>query len=201
MRWPSQDVSFIDASLEPIVDGLREDELATFHYPRAPLEGSPTPEMEDSMGLIPEPPHYRWTQWEQMEHSIVYLPSSDSLDTALNYIDREISPTAGPFDAVIGFSEGAMLATRLAMRHPGKYRCLVLFSGFWVQGDADARSHAPSDKSTVLQVPSLHVMGMKDPMGEAGVTLYALFDSEKAQIVQHEQGHVGAQQDRCVKAC
>eukprot|EP00128_Syssomonas_multiformis_P002207 Colp12_sorted_trinity150504_noHs@28002 len=93
----------------------------------------------------------------------------------------------GPFDGVLGFSQGAALASMLAARHhlsgDTLFRFIVVVAGFI----PDMSPHFNSDIK--IKTPSLHVYGTGDQVivPSRSQTLAQFF--ENPVEVQHEGGH------------
>ena len=113
----------------------------------------------------------------------------DNVYPALDRI-RNILSSEGPFDIIIGFSQGSTLATMLmATEHcqpPPK--CALLFSGM---PPRDSR-YVPKNK---LTVPCVLVYGRRDPMETVCKTLSEYFD--RPLTVTHSGGHELPKLDIC----
>jgi len=116
----------------------------------------------------PSRPHVRRGLWENVSRAIAYMHKN------------------GPFDAVLGFSEGCGLINLVAavLRDRGvriPWRLSLFFNG---HGSID---HGSKLLSTPLSIPSIMVFGQADPV-------YALkqlqIDShEEPLILEHDEGH------------
>lgn len=140
----------------------------------------------------------------------------------------------GPYDGILGFSEGAALAASFLLCHehlsdgtsdpPFKVavflNAVMLFSPSkdignmmtdyaeqakkhsWVQeGVAEEGNHDPTSvnldvyeikadtMSTRISIPTLHVIGAKDPFNEHSKALPQLCDLSKAEIITVDAGH------------
>jgi hypothetical protein len=105
----------------------------------------------------------------------------------------------GPFDGVLGFSQGAALAGvlpgwraadgRPTPEHPLTFRFAILIGGFPV-GDPDLTPCY--DHRAGYALPSLHVFGRADRVvgGEISLALSRFFP--QPTIVEHDGGHVVA---------
>jgi predicted esterase len=103
----------------------------------------------------PDPPHLRW--WAASEDGSVYEGWERSRDSV-----RALIPEGAPC-ALLGFSQGAMLAATLAaLAARGEFpelRCAVLIAGAIPR----ARELAPLFDAPIA-VPSLHVWGERDAL-------------------------------------
>lgn len=90
----------------------------------------------------------------------------------------------GDFDGILGFSQGAVLASILAATY--KYKFAILISGFPARTQLDEFQC----QYTHINVPSLHIWGDKDDLvpPEASIKLKQLFLN--AQSCEHDGGHV-----------
>lgn len=172
------------------------------------------------------------------------------MQTALDELASVIEED-GPYDGVIGFSEGAALAAsfllwdELSSRKPRfklaiLFNCVIAFAPFRDSGftladlpskfqdmyldlamprgselSAEEKKQAlskafcfpPPDaakgSSTVISIPTLHIMGAKDQFLESSRTMAKLCQSDLAQTIFHEDGHILPQSstdlDRCAE--
>jgi predicted esterase len=134
------------------------EEHVTLVFPDAPHVCTPEAAQKafTAWGMEPpEPPYLRW--WRASEDGKTY----EGWDTTREYL-RALIPEQGPV-AVLGFSQGAMLAATLAaLSARGSFptlRCAVLIAGAVPR----ARELSPLFSEPVA-VPSLHVWGERDSM-------------------------------------
>jgi len=96
----------------------------------------------------------------------------------------------GPFDGVLGFSQGAALAAllvALAVVEPAPLlRFAIMIGGFQ---SADAR-HAPWFAAGPLAVPSLHVIGRADSIVSPAASHALAARFAAPVVVEHDGGHV-----------
>lgn len=103
------------------------------------------------------------TMRELMREGIA--PSSRSTDNALKYLTR-IMQERGPFDAIIGYSEGATVAATLLLHEQRKsnrkgikpmFRYAIFFAG-WPPVDPDSHAMILSDESdATIEIPTCHI--------------------------------------------
>lgn len=121
-----------------------------------------------------------------------------NLDRAFATIDT-FAEKHGPFVGVIGFSQGASLTALLASRlvtlqskQPETAKDLlkfaILISGF-------VPNYAPlidTYFSQPVALPSLHVLGSQDKVVPIARSrdLAAKFDTQRAEVITHSQGHI-----------
>ena len=98
------------------------------------------------------------------------------MEETIRYID-ELAANSGPFDGIIGFSQGGTLAGLLAalvsdkspsVKHlAATLQFVVIISGFFVRDTRPefVRLNGPlRDKANPIQVPSFHVWGLNDTL-------------------------------------
>ncbi|MQM00643.1 hypothetical protein Taro_033381 [Colocasia esculenta] len=143
-----------------------------------PAEGK-----SDVEGIFP-PPYYEWFQFDKafMEYR--------NFDACLKYIE-DLMIERGPFDGLMGFSQGAILsaalpgmqAKGLALTRVPKVKFVVIIGG------AKFRSPAVEEMaySDDISCPSLHFLGETDflrPHGEMLLESYV-----EPMVIHHPKGH------------
>ncbi|KAI8899783.1 serine hydrolase-domain-containing protein [Globomyces pollinis-pini] len=128
--------------------------------------------------------------WNASEDRQIYY----GLDESLQYL-KEFSDSNGPFDGILGFSQGAAMSSLIADHLPIKPKFLVLVGGFVPK---------PQQAKEILTYrgPSLHVMGIKDELvaNEWSMNLAALManleyfpdsvnESGVVKVLVHDGGH------------
>lgn len=92
------------------------------------------------------------------------------IDISLSYINH-LFQTQGPFDGVMGFSQGGAFAGILAAMQPFghvSFRFFINASGFVSRADEHKDLFAPH---CLYDMPSLHVIGRNDRLVEPTRTL------------------------------
>lgn len=196
----------------PLIHELESDGTATFYFTEGPMEVSPPPGYEDFFG---EPPH-KCFQTEETFNAIfpvVFNPTHPSLEDSLSDFKdypgygaiveaigtlSHLLETEGPFDGVLGFSEGSGLAATLLADHLTKSRAAgkdstLKLGIFWggvppFTGDGK-RWYLPREDGQVFDVRTIHVIGAMDPFLPAGMLLYNLCDPNQATLFDHGKGH------------
>lgn len=105
----------------------------------------------------------------------------ESFDVVLSTIKSQ-----GPFDGVMGFSQGAALATMLCLKHPAHFKFCMLFAAF----RSRCSKHQPwYDGSLKVDMPTLYVMGDDDKVIPKSMSeeIMPLFNN--ATVVAHPGGH------------
>ncbi|XP_076886111.1 uncharacterized protein LOC143535859 [Bidens hawaiensis] len=139
---------------------------------------------------IYEPPFYEWFQSDQ-EYKEFY-----NFEECLEKI-QEFMLTHGPFDGVLGFSQGAMLASAIpGMQRQGvaltkvpNVKFLIIASGAKFGGSKiiGIPKLASASFSTHITTPSLHFIGETDIVKEDSVDLLECFLDPV--VIHHPSGH------------
>jgi hypothetical protein len=174
--------------LAPLIKELESDNTAVFHFIQGPYKVAPPLGYEDFFG---GPPYYRFIvpsdanadatdvierirdfpQLETPEMTMRELMSygvaktDDSARHTLRYM-YEIMEKEGPFDGIVGYSEGATIAGTLLLheqmreREEGRPRMLkcALFFGGWPPMTPTLNGLVLADESDlVIEVPTTHI--------------------------------------------
>jgi len=163
-------------------------DIAEFTYVTSPIHYSPQGDTRAAtlaaFGEIPEYPMQRvW--WLSSEDNVDY----EGFDASVAYLEA-VFRDQGPFDGVIGFSQGGTLGAVLAamLPHPAiSLRFAVCISSF----PSRARAHAKYVQPGSVALPSLHVLGLDDILvtPDRSIKLYEAFDPTSARLVKHGGGH------------
>ncbi|CAM6088333.1 unnamed protein product [Calypogeia fissa] len=122
---------------------------------------------------------------------------------------KRVFTEQGPFDGVLGFSQGAAIAAALCIRRSiiisqhdelVSVRFAILCSGFV----SPAVEHQQLMSTSTIDCPSLHIFGGSSGHDrQIGVhdseELASLFRSDKRMIVRHNMGHIIPTQPECVQ--
>ena len=137
---------------------------------------------DDMISMIyPDSPYLEWfdpkaTNFPQMlEDCIMYL---------IDFVDKY-----GPFDGIIGFSQGATVATLLMNRLKKLERLEKLLSSCVLIGGVDPSYYIPDQTKEVLDVNSLHIIGQKDELFESSLKLCDFYEESMATRIEHVEGH------------
>ncbi|KAL2491209.1 Rhodanese-like domain-containing protein 6 [Abeliophyllum distichum] len=120
-----------------------------------------------------------------------YQQQTEGFDESLEYL-RTIFLQAGPFDGILGFSQGAAMAA-LVCAQQGKlkgemnFRFVILCSGFAVNMSEYSEGS--------INCPSLHIFGNNEGNdrqieSRASRHLVSLFESGCSVIIEHNLGHI-----------
>ncbi|KAK7182629.1 hypothetical protein DPSP01_011457 [Paraphaeosphaeria sporulosa] len=206
--------------MAPFINEMESDGTADFYFAHGQHEANPPPGFEEFFG---GPPFYRWMEQVQgpVEHDglekmrdfpqgaspedtlrmFAPIGSSEALATtasqALDYV-KGIIKEHGPFEAIIGYSEGAILAGTVIMREAdwsvqGDYKNhfkLAMFFGGWPPLKKDLTGFMYSDETDeVIPIPVCNVIGSLDPYVDGSMALYNVCDPDTAVLFDHAKGH------------
>ncbi|KAJ8479986.1 hypothetical protein OPV22_023713 [Ensete ventricosum] len=149
-------------------------------FPDAPF---PAEGKSDVEGIF-SPPYYEWFQFDKdfLEYT--------NLDECFAYIE-DLMIQHGPFDGLMGFSQGAILSAALvglqargfALTRVPKVKYLIIIGGAKFQSQAVAeRAYAAA-----IDCTSLHFLGDMDFLRKPGEALLESF--VKPYVIRHPKGH------------
>jgi predicted esterase len=171
----------------PILAQLTRDYGASFVFVDAPIESTAHPSIE---GIF-DGPFYSW-----VDPAGSVADAAEAVDEAIELL-YEVIDEQGPFDAIIGFSQGAAIATVFMLHHMIKhpldppyalFKYALLFSGA-VFIDPSGIARGPDGKDPKLRIPSLHVCGEKDEVLKDSLALSTRFNKDSAEVFMHTLGH------------
>lgn len=136
-----------------------------------------------------------WRQAEAHFDPLQYQGQTKGWDTSWDFL-QNVFKTLGPFDGVLGFSQGAAVAAALCpFRHLSpttgsvNFKFVVLCSGF--------PSPIPLHKEVMvgdsgIDCPSLHIFGGRDRQIDMDKSeqLVKLFRRDECTVVKHSFGHI-----------
>ena len=127
-----------------------------------------------------------WWQWEDSERPSTSLEYRGLEDTVARI--HAICDAEGPFDGILGFSQGAALAGLLCLHppwQPPRFRYAILVAGFVPRDPTFAafESAAPSS------MPSMHVYGQTDEKVPPPSSLRLSRGFVAPRLVSHPGGH------------
>ncbi|OAL04537.1 hypothetical protein IQ06DRAFT_241831 [Phaeosphaeriaceae sp. SRC1lsM3a] len=216
--------------LAPLVKELESDKSASFYFLQGPYEVTPPTGYEEFFG---GPPYYRFivpsdadmetvdvlerirdfpqletpemTMRELMTYGVA--KTDDSARKTLEYL-YEVLEKEGPFDGIVGYSEGATIAGTLLLheqmrdRDEGRIPILkcALFFGGWPPMRPKLDGIVLSDESDLMiDVPTVHIIGSLDPYIHGNIALYNVCDPDTAFIFDHAKGHTLPRDKHMVK--
>jgi pimeloyl-ACP methyl ester carboxylesterase len=105
----------------------------------------------------------------------------------------------GPFDAVMGFSQGAALAFSLLLHHAEKYgpsapplfkAAVFICAGAPYELSGKTTFSIPDGADYPVKIPTAHVVGKQDPLYPQGLRLRELCEPSKAEFYDHGSKHM-----------
>ena len=103
----------------------------------------------------------------------------------------------GPFDVVMGFSQGAALAAAMIAHHekanPGAtpvFRAAVFLCGAAPWESSGVELIVPQPDVFPITIPTAHVVGKLDPLYSQGLKLFGLCEPSKAVLYDHGSKHM-----------
>ncbi|KAH6673998.1 serine hydrolase FSH [Plectosphaerella plurivora] len=193
----------LEWQLRPLSDKLEQQLDMRFYFVDGLIEAEP----DSSFEGIFEPPFFDWIRWESSHGSSDTTTSSDaSLATvraAIELLDHVVADQ-GPFDGILGFSQGASVACAYLAhldRRDGScapFRFALFFSSGGLSVDhllllrrlSDGEQRQPSAFDAIFSIPSLHVYGTADDLKDNALAMTRLWRPGSAAIVTHPGGHV-----------
>ncbi|KAK9084399.1 hypothetical protein Scep_030870 [Stephania cephalantha] len=132
-----------------------------------------------------------WQIVDEPFDPLQYQQQTDGFDESLTYL-KAVFSVQGPFDGVLGFSQGAAMTALLCRQHEipdGEisFKFAILCSGFAI--------NSGGLKLGLLQCPSLHIFGNgqgKDRQigHNVSLELSSHFEPSGRMIIEHESGHI-----------
>ncbi|KAF4440058.1 hypothetical protein F53441_12380 [Fusarium austroafricanum] len=167
---------------------LQDDPTLSFEFYDAEVECPPAKGIE----ALSEGPFYEWYSWDPQQRILPAETTTDAIDNVLDMIAEE-----GPFDGVVGFSQGAaIIASVLAhysKQNPLQPQTNLFKFAMFICGSKpftyDGMSRIDHCCKPIVQIPTAHVVGKKDQWYKESLGLFALCDSHSAKIYDHGQGH------------
>ncbi|KAI6350888.1 hypothetical protein MCOR25_010308 [Pyricularia grisea] len=208
--------------LAPIVNELTSDNTASFHFIHGPCVAKPPEGFNEYFG---KPPYYRFiepdedtkeTASDDILERIRDFPDGEtpedtmrelmteglatshrSFHAALRYL-VDIMEREGPFDGIIGYSEGATVAATLLLHEQRRFKkkriqpmfkYAIFFAG-WPPVDPELHWMILADESDeMITIPTCHIIGSLDPYVHGSMALYNVCDPDTAYLFDHAKGH------------
>ena len=204
-----------------MVQDLEQDGTASFHIIHGEIEAPPPNGFEEFYGL---PPHRRFFQEiysgrkedevfdaimnapetltpEQKYRELVHSLSPKRTDSFQDCLDRiyRVVENDGPFDGIIGNSEGANVAATFIVDYlrrrarkevDDSFKCAVFMSGGPPVIPDGSGLFLADEYGQIITMPTCHIIGYNDSMIDGAIALYHLCDEASATIVDHGRGHL-----------
>lgn len=150
------------------------------------LDGSyPAKGKSDVEGFF-DPPYYEWFQFDRSGTNYLYQNLKECIEFISDFMEKQ-----GPFDGLVGFSQGSFLTAALAgMQEQGlgltsipALRFVIIISGGVLDGDHPWKGCY----SKPIRCPSVHLIGDKDFLKPSNEKLLLKFENPIA--VRHTARH------------
>jgi len=145
-----------------------------------------------------EPAYFAW--WQKDEETGQHILVQEGMEYVLQYLEKQQQQR--PYDAVIGFSQGGVVATALCCsgRVPSLKAVVTAGSPMveeaFVVADALARKTGSTQQQQQQQqqqgsnVPKLHMAGESDAMIPVSSTQALCDRGGNGRLIRHDQGHL-----------
>ncbi|XAR52714.1 hypothetical protein NMG60_11020920 [Bertholletia excelsa] len=191
------ELTFVDAPHEvPFIYQPILAEQNNCELPLAPQRPPPLKSCSRKFAwfISPNSSQKNGSNWEMADgpfDPLQYQQQTDGYDASLAYL-KNVFSQLGPFDGILGFSQGAAMAALVCaqqkeLRGQMDFRFVIFCSGF-------ALRLADKEEGSI-NWPSLHVFGNdqgndRQIDSKASRKLASLFDDGCSVIVEHEFGHI-----------
>ena len=114
---------------------------------------------------------------------------------ACDYVEQKVEEHVdGPFDGILGFSEGASVAASLMLRRAAQnkiplFRYAIFFCAILTLRFDGKGAILADERPERISVPTLHFVGSRDPAHLSSMTLFNLCDPDLAILYDHGKGH------------
>lgn len=114
---------------------------------------------------------------------------------ACDFIEQTVEEhDDGPFDGILGFSEGSSVAASLMLRRAAQgrvplFRFAIFFCAVLTFRSDNEGPILADERPERIRVPTLHITGARDPARLSSMTLYNLCDKQLVFHYDHGKGH------------
>lgn len=155
-------------------------------------------EVEEAPGVAEfySGPYLGWIDFSAAD-SAEKIPRA-ALNSAMDYL-TEIVEEEGPFNGILGFSQGATMAFCYLL-HQRQMRpfdppfvpfaCAVFISASGTSKDHSTLMEFIGSSEQKITIPTLHVYGKEDSDSEAAFTMFEHCKTGNAEFIMHPKGHV-----------
>lgn len=177
---------FERARLLPVLEAVAD--LVFVDAPNPALGRAP----RDVREAFPGREYREWFTTEGAEEEMAaFRLTYHGLEVSEAFIER-VFEEQGPFDGIVGFSQGALMAAAMAalqrrgtaLRGAPPLRFILLFGAAF----SEHPRHLEAFQHGRVPIPTLHVIGHRDFVKEHSINLVRQFDAPV--IVFHSRGHV-----------
>ena len=156
-------------------------------------------------GLVKVDPEEGSTPEEYMrklrQHGLLDLSPTRACDFVEKYAAQW---EEGFFDGILGFSEGASVAASLLFRQAAQkvksqFKFAIFLCGLTPQSE-DSGAILADRFSARISIPTAHILGSRDPLYQASLTLFNLCDGQSSRMYDHGKGHTIPWDSRATQA-
>ncbi|CEG40239.1 serine hydrolase-like [Plasmopara halstedii] len=138
-------------------------------------------------------PFFQW--WDALKRKDGVTYRYEGLEHSLDYLTGQVQ-SLGTVDAVLGFSQGAAIATLLTAHYQTTYnhvpwKVCILVAGFYPRTveTQELLDAAKRSADGAIDIPSVHVIGKADPLITQMEKLFRSFSSINRVKFEHDEGH------------
>lgn len=213
----------------PIIQNLERDGDHSFHFMAGSVKLAEAAGSGSNSVLAPQ---FRFLEsvWpgatdEQTSEAVSGAPSGLTPEDKLRFLERRLPPKTslllpevlldihrrfeeeGPFDCILGHSEGATIAATFlcSLKESAEGndivppKCAVFMNGA-TPHTADGKGWLLADEwGHLITIPTSHIVACNDAMLYQSVALYHLCDEDLARMVDHGRGHAIPKDDKSCK--
>ena len=172
---------------------------AKFLFLNAPIAARGPPYESIQRVSKPDDKFYEWYYYGKIEDKEATNPNWNyeyvGVDDSLKYLEQQVAE-CGPFDAVMGFSQGTIMSTLLAATNLREGRQLFKLSvlvGAACPKDPKWRPLLENEDGTLrpVQIPSIHLIGKKDEFHDEALRMVDMHTSPNhtPRVFFHDEGH------------
>lgn len=138
-------------------------------------------------------PFFEWYSWDHLKRTPPAETATNAIENVLSIVSEE-----GPFDGVVGFSQGAAIAASVlahySKQNPLEPQSNLFKFAMFICGSKpftyDGMNLIDPSSRPVVQIPTAHVVGKKDMWYKESLGLLALCENQSTKVYDHGQGHV-----------
>ncbi|KAF2419581.1 hypothetical protein EJ08DRAFT_43567 [Tothia fuscella] len=179
------------SQLGSIAPTLEKDLSVTLVYVNAPIDCGP----HKAVDGIYEGPFKTWFTWSGQNP-----PPESDVESILDSFDLlyQIIEEQGPFEGVIGFSQGATIAAAILLHYQRQnplepayalFKYAIFFSAAAIVDIEPIPLLKDWAENRKIHIPTLHVLGKEDPLYSEGIAMSKICSGDLTSVVTHNQGH------------
>lgn len=146
----------------------------------APWEADGPPDQ----GIAVIYPNHKYYQW--------YYKNSESnrgLNESLSLLSQTLENSVSGFDGGLGFSQGAGILALFLLNCIESSLIPPIRFAIFIGGVEPPQHSTLSNSSTLIEIPSLHIIGTQDLLKERSERLLNYFNPATRTVMYHNEGH------------